>query len=101
MTQDPLKFKHVTPRARLPMTFLFRALCADRCDTGACGGGRQPVPLPTALMSTHTGGYTGFSMLDTTHEMRATRALEFAELDFDAVYTGFRKRKAIDIIAGA
>ena len=104
MTQDPLKFKHVTPRALVAHDLS----CFGRCALTVvipvlAAAGVQPVPLPTALMSTHTGGYTGFSMLDTTHEMRAIlEHWSSLELDFDAVYTGFLgSEKQIDIIAQA
>jgi len=52
--------------------------------------GIQAVPCPTALLSTHTGGYTGFSFLDLTEEMKKF-SNHFSELGicFDALYTGF------------
>lgn len=52
--------------------------------------GLQCVPMPTALLSTHTGGYSGFSFLDLTAQMERFSAhwLELG-LTFDAVYSGF------------
>ncbi len=52
--------------------------------------GMQVVPIPTALLSTHTGGFTGMSFLDLDGEMRRTHD-HFASLGlrFDAIYTGF------------
>ncbi|MDR1356526.1 MAG: pyridoxamine kinase [Tannerellaceae bacterium] len=52
--------------------------------------GIEASALPTALLSTHTGGISGFTYLDTTSEMRP-----FAEhwkslgIYFDAIYSGF------------
>lgn len=46
--------------------------------------------LPTALLSTHTGGFEGFTYLDLTSEMKnILTAWEPLDLKFDAVYSGF------------
>lgn len=46
--------------------------------------------LPTALLSTHTGGFTGFTCLDLTDEMKKIQhAWCPLSLKFDAVYSGF------------
>ena len=52
--------------------------------------GVQCCPLPTAYLSTHTGGFTGYTFLDLTDEMPKIAA-HWASLGlhFDAVYTGF------------
>ena len=52
--------------------------------------GIQCCPLPTAFLSTHTGGFEGFTFLDMTDEMPKT-ALHWKSLglQFDAVYSGF------------
>ncbi len=52
--------------------------------------GLQVIPLPTALLSTHTGGYTDFSFLGLTDEMTKIRAhFDKMGTDFDCVYSGF------------
>lgn len=52
--------------------------------------GAQVCPLPTAFLSTHTGGFTGFTFLDMTDEMSAVAAHWNAlHLRFDAIYSGF------------
>lgn len=52
--------------------------------------GTQVIPLPTALLSSHTGGYTGFSFLELTDEMpKITEHWKTLETDFDCVYSGF------------
>jgi len=53
--------------------------------------GYQVIPLPTAVLSTHTGeGYTNFTFLDLTDEMKKITA-HWADmnLSFDAIYSGF------------
>lgn len=52
--------------------------------------GVQCCPLPTAFLSTHTGGFTGFTFLDMTEEMPKV-ATHWQELDlrFHAIYSGF------------
>lgn len=52
--------------------------------------GNQVVPVPTALLSTHTGGFSGMYFCDLTDSM--TPVFEHfgrLGLKFDAVYTGF------------
>ena len=69
--------------------------CVGRCSLtvalpvlSACG--IHTSALPTALLSTHTGEFTGYTCLDLTEEMRAISA-HFATLllRFDGLYTGF------------
>ena len=57
--------------------------------------GVQCCPLPTAYLSTHTGGFTGYTFLDMTDELPKIAA-HWAELGihFDAVYTGFMGSEA-------
>ncbi len=52
--------------------------------------GIQCVPLPTAFLSTHTGGFDRFTFLDLTDEMKKTIE-HWNELSicFDGVYSGF------------
>lgn len=52
--------------------------------------GVQCCPLPTAFLSTHTGGFTGFTFLDMTEEMPRVAA-HWASLDirFQGIYSGF------------
>lgn len=69
--------------------------CVGRCAEtvilpvlSACG--QQVCPLPTALLSTHTGGYRDFTFLDLTKEMpKIEKHWESLGLVFDAVYSGF------------
>lgn len=52
--------------------------------------GYQVVPIPTALLSTHTGGYTDLHFRDLTDDMEQISA-HFSRLGaaFDAIYSGF------------
>ena len=52
--------------------------------------GIQCCPLPTAYLSTHTGGFEGNTFLDMTDQMAPVSAhWQSLGLRFDAVYTGF------------
>lgn len=52
--------------------------------------GYQVVPIPTALLSTHTGGFSGIHFSDLTDSMsQISEHFEKLSLTFDAIYTGF------------
>ncbi len=52
--------------------------------------GAEAVPLPTAILSTHTGGFSGFTCLDMTDEMQKIIAhWREIDLELDCVYTGY------------
>lgn len=52
--------------------------------------GLQCVPVPTALLSTHTGGFTGMHFLDLSDSMEHIGDhFETLPLTFDAIYSGF------------
>ena len=52
--------------------------------------GVQCCPVPTAYLSTHTGGFTGNTFLDLTDQMApVTEHWHREGVTFDAVYTGF------------
>lgn len=63
--------------------------------------GVQCCPLPTAFLSTHTGGFTGFTFLDMTEEMPKIAAhWQSLNLRFDAIYSGFlASERQIDIVS--
>ncbi len=66
-----------------------------RCSiTVACpilsATGIQTNVLPTALLSTHTGGFVGYSFLDLTNEMsKIINHWSTLDLKFDAIYSGY------------
>ena len=79
--------------------------CVGRCSLTVAlpiisAYGSTCVSLPTALLSTHTGGFTGFTCLDLTDEMRnIVAAWRPLGLKFDAVYSGFLASHAqIDLV---
>jgi pyridoxine kinase len=46
--------------------------------------------LPTAVLSTHTGGFTGFTYRDLTEDMHPITAhWKSLDISFDSIYTGF------------
>jgi pyridoxine kinase len=62
--------------------------------------GVEAVPLPTAILSTHTGGFSGFTCLDMTDEMKKIIA-HWKTIGFrvDGIYTGyFMNGGQIDIV---
>ena len=72
----------------------------DLCGFGRCSLsiimptlsaiGVQCCPLPTAFLSTHTGGFEGYTFLDMTREMEdAAHHWKTLDLKFQAVYSGF------------
>ena len=63
--------------------------------------GLQCVPLPTALLSTHTGGFTDLHFVDLTEDMdRIADHFSRLPLHFDAVYSGFLgSERQIDIVS--
>ncbi len=64
--------------------------------------GVQCCPLPTALLSTHTGGFQGNTFLDLTDQMRPVANHWKAEgVEFDAVYTGFMGSREQISLTGA
>lgn len=69
--------------------------CFGRCSLTVAGPalsamGVQCCPVPTACLSTHTGGFDGYVLLDMTEHMaRIIEHWEKLDLRFDGVYTGF------------
>lgn len=52
--------------------------------------GIEVAPLPTALLSTQTDGFSGYHYRDLTHDLYAVLAhWKTLDLSFDAVYSGF------------
>ncbi len=52
--------------------------------------GIQAVPIPTALLSTHTGGFQNIFFEDLTDRMKMiSNHLKEVGAEFDAIYTGF------------
>ena len=69
--------------------------CVGRCSLTVAlpiisSVGLECSILPTAILSTHTGGFTGFTFLDFTDEMKKVSD-HWLSLNrkYDAIYTGF------------
>lgn len=69
--------------------------CVGQCSLTAAlpvlsAYGIETAILPSGILSTHTGGFTGFTYHDLTEEMfRIVEHWEKEKLDFDAIYTGY------------
>ena len=63
--------------------------------------GIETSVIPTAVLSTHTGGFTGYTYRDLTKDILAiVTHWQTLDLDFDAVYTGFLGSfQQIDIVS--
>lgn len=63
--------------------------------------GIQVCPVPTAVLSTHTGGFEGYSFVDLTDSMEEFLAhWKKLGLEFDCIYSGFLgSPRQVDIIA--
>ena len=61
----------------------------------------QVCPVPTAMLSTHTGGFEGYSFIDLTDYMQEhINHWKKLELEFDCIYSGFLgSPKQIEIVA--
>ena len=52
--------------------------------------GIQVCPVPTALLSTHTGGFPGYTLTDLTDEMQPLLDhWQALDLHFDCLYSGY------------
>lgn len=69
--------------------------CFGRCSLTVAlpiisAGGIETCVIPTAVLSTHTGGFTGFTFRDLTEDiLPITDHWKTLNLEFDAIYTGF------------
>lgn len=69
--------------------------CFGKCSLTAAlpilsAAGAEAVPLPTAVLSTHTGGFSGYTFRDLTEDIPAIAAhWKSLSLHFDAIYTGY------------
>jgi len=80
-TRRVLAVHDLSGLGRCALTVVIPALSA----MGTC-----VIPLPTALLSTHTGGFTGLTFLDLTDTMKpALEHYRSMNIRFDAIYTGF------------
>lgn len=63
--------------------------------------GVQVCPLPTAILSTHSGGFKNFAFQDLTDHMEAyIEHWKSLELSFEYIYTGFLgNERQIDMVA--
>jgi pyridoxine kinase len=81
--------------------------CFGRCSLTVAlpiisAAGVECTVIPTAVLSTHTGGFTGFTYRDLTADLRPIIAhWKTLDLRFDSIYTGFLgSSDQIDIVLG-
>ena len=79
--------------------------CFGRCSLTAAlpilsATGIETSVIPTAILSTHTGGFTGFTVRDLTDDiLPVARHWKSLNLGFDAIYTGYLgSAEQIDIV---
>ncbi len=95
MTQknSPMSLDGVSPLKRVAA--IHDLSCFGRCALTVISPtlsamGTQVVPLPTCLLSTHTGGFTDMYFEDHTEAMKKIgEHFESLGVQFDAIYTGF------------
>ncbi|MDR1605414.1 MAG: pyridoxamine kinase [Gracilibacteraceae bacterium] len=80
--------------------------CFGRCSLTVAlpilsAAGIETAVIPTAVLSTHTGGFTGFTYRDLTDDiLPVVKHWRSLGLSFDAIYTGFLGSFAqIDIVS--
>ena len=80
--------------------------CVGRCSLTVAlpiisSAGIETTVIPTAVLSTHTGGFTGFTYRDLTEDIEPiVDHWKTLSLNFDSVYTGFLGSfEQIDIVS--
>ncbi|MBQ9942078.1 MAG: pyridoxal kinase, partial [Christensenellaceae bacterium] len=69
--------------------------CVGRCSLTVAlpilaAAGVDAGVLPTAVLSTHTGGFTGYTYRDLTADVQPiSQHWQQLGLEFDAIYTGY------------
>ena len=100
------KFTSIEPKAPKTVAAIHDLSCFGRCALSVVmpalsAMGIQVIPVPTALLSTHTGGFTDMYFNDLTGSMNPIID-HFSKLGlkFDAIYTGFLgSADQIDVVA--
>ncbi len=81
--------------------------CLGKCSLTVAlpvisAAGIETAVIPTAVLSTHTGGFTGYTSKDLTDEMpKIINHWESLGLKFDAIYSGYLGSKGqVDLVCG-
>ena len=65
-------------------------MAASTSSATPSAAGVETICMPTAVLSTHTGGFTGYTYRDLTSDMPLiTEHWKSIDLKFDAIYSGF------------
>ena len=87
--------KSVNPCGLMRAALINDLSCFGKCSLSVAipilsSYGVETVPLPTAILSTHTGGFTGFVVQNMTENMRLFAAhWKKLGVKFDAIITGY------------
>lgn len=87
--------KNINPSRQTRVLAMHDISCIGKCSITAAlpilsAAGIETAVLPTAILSTHTGGFKGYTFRDLTDDiMPVINHWEKEGIDFDAVYTGY------------
>lgn len=87
--------KNINPKRQTRILAIHDISCVGKCSLTAVlpilsAAGIETAVLPTAVLSTHTGGFNGYTFRDLTDDiMPIIEHWESEGIDFDAVYTGY------------
>ena len=97
--------KAVNPCGLMRAALINDLSCFGKCSLSVAmpilsSYGVETVPLPTAILSTHTGGFTGFVVQDMTENMRLFAAhWKKLGVKFDAIITSVGSEGRIGYLA--
>lgn len=78
--------------------------CTGRCSLTVAlpiisSAGIETAVIPTAVLSTHTGGFTGYTFRDLTDDFESIENhWQTLNRPFDAIYTGYLAPRQVDLV---
>ena len=78
--------------------------CTGRCSLTVAlpiisSAGIETAVIPTAVLSTHTGGFTGYTFRDLTDDFESIENhWQTLNRSFDAIYTGYLAPRQVDLV---
>lgn len=78
--------------------------CTGRCSLTVAlpilsASGLETAVIPTAVLSTHTGGFTGYTFRDLTDDIEPiVKHWKTFDRGFDAIYTGYLAPRQVDLV---
>ena len=89
------KQRNVQKRVQKRVLAIHDISCVGKCSLTVAlpiisAAGIETSVLPTAVLSTHTGGFTGYTFRDLTDDiLPIVRHWQSLNVQFDAIYTGY------------